>query len=429
MQRYSVPYGKGHLGFELPDDWLVEEVLPKPARAVSDPRAAVEAALDDPVGEFSWARVGSLGAPTVAIAVNDKTRPVPHGHLLPPLLERLEGAGVRPENILLLVATGTHPPMTEEEFFSILPAEIVSRYPIVSHDATRESELVQVGTTARGTPVRMNRRFLDADLRIVCGNIEPHQFMGFSGGVKSAVIGLAAKDTIDRNHMMMTRAGALPGHFEDNPPRQDVEEMGRMVRVDLALNAILNDAKQIIDVLAGEPVEVMKRGIPRVRELYELRVSPPFDLVIASPGGHPKDINVYQAQKALAHASLITRDGGGIVVTALCPEGSGSRSYEDWVSGRGSHEQVLRDFEAEGFRIGPHKAFQVAREATRFRTRWVTELPGELAERLLLETCDSVEAAVDEVLGSSAARPRVGIMPAANATIATTGDTDERRPT
>jgi nickel-dependent lactate racemase len=443
MARYAVPYGKGSLAFELPDEWSVQEVVPNPVRPASDPGGVVEKALESPAGNFTWAalasrspagrRRGATGL-TVAIAINDKTRPVPHEYLLPPLLARLEGAGIRRENITLIVATGTHPPMTPDEFSQILPEHIISRYRVVSHDAEDKGILREVGTTSRGTPLALNHLFLDADVRIVIGNIEPHQFMGFSGGVKSAVIGLAAKETINRNHAMMSLPEALPGRYEDNPPRQDVEEMGEMVRIDLAVNAVLNDKKEIIEVIAGVPTAVMRQGIPRVRRLYELEVRPPFDLVIASPGGHPKDINVYQSQKALAHASLVTKERGAIVVTAACPEGSGSKSYEEWVAERTSHRQVISDFEAEGFRVGPHKAFQVARETVRFHTRWVSDLPSELAARLLLPTAGSVESAVRELLdevaddraggaedGGPRDIPRVGIMPVANATIATIG--------
>ena len=178
----------------------------------------------------------------------------------------------------------------------------------------------------RGTPVWVNRRFVEADLRIVVGNIEPHQFQGFSGGVKSAAIGLAGRETVNHNHAMMTDPLAQLGRYDDNPARQDVEEIGRLIGIHVVLNAILNEKKKIMHVVAGEPAAVMEIGIPLSRKVCQVAIAAPFNLVIASPGGHPKDINVYQTQKALAHANLITRDGGMVILAAACPEGSGSAS-------------------------------------------------------------------------------------------------------
>ena len=203
------------------------------------------------------------------------------------------------------------------------------------------------------------------------GNVEPHQFQGFSGGVKSAAIGLAGRETINHNHARMIDPRAQLGHYADNPARQDVEEIGAMIGVHLALNAVLNGQKQIVHAVAGEPRAVMEAAIPLSRQVSQAPVAAPFDLVIASAGGHPKDLNLYQAQKALAHAALVTRDGGTVIVVAACPEGTGSRSYEAWMQGVGSHEEVFARFEREPFRVGPHKAFLMSRDAARVRT-----LPG-----------------------------------------------------
>jgi nickel-dependent lactate racemase len=351
------------------------------------------------------------------VAVNDKTRPVPHEHLLPPLLHRLEALGIPPERITLVIATGTHPVMPPEEYPRILPPEIIERYNIVCHDAEDESALLHLGTTERGTPVYINRHYMEADLHLVIGNVEPHQFMGFSGGVKSAAIGVAGKATINHNHGMMTQAGAHLGHYDDNPARQDVEEIGRMLRVDFALNALLNGRKQIVAVLAGDPAAVMRAAIPRVRELYQIPVAEPFDLMIAAPGGHPKDINLYQAQKGLTHAALATRPGSTVILAAACPEGTGSSSYEAWIhqAGVDSHQAVLDRFAAEGFRVGPHKAFQLAREAVRCEVRLVSEMDADFVRSLLLDPAPSLQAALDEITLRPGAR--VGVMPVANATI------------
>jgi len=314
--------------------------------------------------------------------------------------------------------------MQPDELDKVLPAEIVKRYRVLCHDADDHDNLVYVGKTERDTPVWINRHFARADLRIVTGNIEPHQFMGFSGGVKSAAIGLAGPETINHNHAMMSDSRARLGHFDDNPVRQDVEEIGRLVGVHFALNAILNEAKEILDVVAGEPEAVMKKGISLVQNLYEVEVSAPFDLMIASPGGHPKDINLYQAQKGLAHAALVTKDGGTIVLIAACPEGTGSQSYERWIEGVTSYQAIFERFQREGFRIGPHKAYQIARDAARVRVLLVSQMPSDLVKRLLLTPIGSPNEAVAVALDGLALKGpvpnrdlRVGLMAWANATI------------
>jgi nickel-dependent lactate racemase len=437
LREFELPYGKGTVGITIPDrvpGLTVTEIAPAAAPAAADPRGLVAEAVDTPVGCISWDDFSDRRS--VAIAVNDKTRPVPHEILLPPLLERLHRAGFRREDIVLLVATGTHPPMQEAEFADIMPAEIARDYRVVSHNGYDPALVQKVGTTSLGTPVLVNRRFLEADLRIVVGNIEPHQFMGFSGGVKSAVIGLAGHETIDHNHAFMREAGARLGNLDHNPTRDDVEQMGRMVRVDFALNAILNRHKELVDAVAGRPGEVMRAGVERARSIFEVDVSTAADVVIASSGGHPKDINLYQAQKTLAHASLVAKPGAPIVLLAACGDGTGSEKYESWVRECRSHDEVLSRFAAEGFRVGPHKAFQISRDAAGRRVILVSEMEAERVRRLLLEPAATAQEAVDRILAdlgtaragtdtAPEARPAgaggeprtVALMPVANATV------------
>ena len=154
---------------------------------------------------------------TVAIAINDKTRPVPHAQLLPPVLAGMRHAGVRDEDVLFIIATGTHPAMPPQEYASILPRDILETYRVVCHDAANEAKLTHLDETSRGTPIFINKDFMAADYRIVIGNIEPHQFQGYSGGVKSAAIGLAGMATINHNHAMMRHEGAIWGSYADNP--------------------------------------------------------------------------------------------------------------------------------------------------------------------------------------------------------------------
>ena len=255
----QLPYGTGYLQADLPAGYDVEYVKPRTQKPADNPGAIVRDAVYNPLGAVKPPRAGQ----TVAIAINDKTRPVPHEHLLPPVLQGMRHAGVRDEDVLLIIATGTHPRMAPAEYSAILPANILNTYRVACHDASAQANLTHLGETARGTPVHINSDYLSADYRIVIGNIEPHQFQGFSGGVKSAAIGLAGVETINRNHAMMRAENARLGEFEQNPARQDVEEIGALIGIDFAVNALLNGEKQIIKAFAGDPVAVMRAGIQK----------------------------------------------------------------------------------------------------------------------------------------------------------------------
>jgi nickel-dependent lactate racemase len=318
--------------------------------------------------------------------------------------------------------------MRPDEFPLVVPPEILARYRVVSHDCDDEAGLIGLGETSRGTPVWVNRRWWEADLRLVVGNLEPHQFMGFSGGVKSAAVGLTGRVTINTNHAMMTAPGSQIGRFEDNPCRQDVEEIGAMIGVHYALNAIMDEEKRIVHVLAGAPLDVMRRGIPLLRAIYQVTTPAPFDLLIVAPGGHPKDINLYQAQKALGHAILVMKPGGAVILAAACPEGTGSKGYEAFMADPAmtTHEAVLARYAREGYRIGPHKAWQISRDASRIRLLTVTEMPADFARHLLLNPVAdrpgmAAQAQLDTALAVALAdlppNARVGVMPWANATI------------
>jgi nickel-dependent lactate racemase len=416
MPTYRIPYGHASLECDLAAaaaaGHRIEVVEPAAVAPARDALAEVEAALD--AAGLPEYRGGGC-----AIAINDRTRPVPHDVLLPPLLARLERAGVRPDDVLLIIATGTHAPTPTAQFGDTVPARILGRYRVVSHDASDARGLAPLGETSRGTPVWINREYLARELRVVVGVIEPHQFVGFSGGVKSAAIGLAGYETIGRNHSMMSHPLARLGRYDDNPCRQDIEEIGARIGVHLALNVILGDGRRTVCVLAGPPLDVMRQGIPLVRRLNQVEVDAPFDLVIASPGGHPKDVNVYQAQKALAHAALVARAGGTILIAAECPDGSGSPAYEDWLGqpGMTSHAAVLERFAREGYRIGPHKAFQISRDASRFTVRWHTAMAADLMARLLLAPAPDFQSAIGGALAALAPGSRIGVLPRANATI------------
>ena len=415
MKEYFIPYGKDSLTARLPDDAHVDLIQTKAFVLDTEAEVSIKDAIKYPVGEL---RLEDFqGSRSVGIAINDKTRPVPNDILLPPLLDYLNSLGITDDAIEFFVATGTHTPMSSTEFSGVLPDDMLRRYRVVSHDCRDDSNLISLGTTSRGTPVRVNQRYFEKDLRIVVGNIEPHHFMGFSGGAKGASIGLAAWETINKNHSMLRHPKARLGNYSENPMRQDVEEIGKLINVHFALNAILTIDRKIYRVYAGEPRSVMAAGIPVVRELFEVQVDGPYDLIICSPGGHPRDINFYQAEKALSDAATIMRDGGTVIMVAACPEGAGSASYEAFMDGLHTYEAIMDKFENEPFRIGPHKAFQVARDASRLNVLLKSEMPDNLVKKLLLKPIKNFNEAVDLSILNIGDSGRIGIMQSANVMI------------
>ena len=414
-RSFKLPYGRTQRSFKFPQDSVIDVYEPVETPGTVDPKTEINGALDRLIdgGAFEQFR----GAKRVSIAINDKTRPVPHDQILPPMLERLRLLGIPAENTQFFIATGTHTPVPDDEFERILPAEILEHYSVISHDCDETSNLVYLGVTSRGTPVWINRKFLAADLRVVVGNLEPHHFMGFSGGVKTAGIGLAGRDTINRNHALLMHPNARIGAFEDNPIRLDLEEIGRLIDIHLAVNVILNGKREIVRALAGSPLAVMQAGIPISRAITQTPVPHLYDLVIASAGGHPKDINLYQAQKAISHASLLVRDQGVIVLVAACPEGSGSAGFEAFMQDVHSPQEVFEKFQCEGFEIGPHKAFQIARDANRVRILALTELPAEKVRQFLLTPVKNPLEALEFAGKWLPPDPKIAIMPKATQTI------------
>lgn len=410
----SVPYGRSAISLILPDSRSVDIIdLPTTPPALQ-PLEVVRVALDQ---SLSTSLKAFAGAKSVGIAISDKTRPVPHQHLLPPLLEKLQLLGIPAQAITFYIAVGTHPPMKPDEFPSILPASILERYRVVSHDAFETKNLLYLGDTSRRTPVWANKGYALSDLKIVVGNIEPHQFVGFSGGVKAAAIGLAGAETITHNHALMTHPDAQVGTYETNPPRQDIEEIGQKMGIHFACNAILNQSKQIVHVLSGEPRAVMQAGIPLARQVCQVKVTSKYSLMISSPGGHPKDINLYQSQKGLAHAALVTKPGGTIILAAACAEGTGSPHYEEWMKGKTSYEDVFQHFAAEGFHIGPHKAYQIARDASKVRFRFYSDMNVNFSRSLLLNPITNLQAVLDMALADLPAGEHIGFLPHAASTI------------
>ena len=251
MKTFSLPFGNAHLSFSLPESSQIDEILPHPFEVATNIKQQINDSLGNPLGSCSLDLFSRDS--TVAIAINDKTRPIPKPNPLKHLLDHLEKLGFDREKITLFISSGTHIPMTEAENAHLLDEDILADYRVVVHDCDH-SPMVDLGKTAYNTPVQINREYFESDLKIAVGNIEPHHFMGFSGGVKTVAIGLAGRETINTNHAMLIRDNTRSGVFHINPMRQDVEEIGRKAGVHFVLGTVLNEEKAIMRVFFGIPV-------------------------------------------------------------------------------------------------------------------------------------------------------------------------------
>ncbi len=412
MYSFSLPYGKSYQEIQFNFEGIVDHFLPSKLTPKWKDNVQIESAIRS-------ANLSSVCSSNsrVVITINDKTRPVPNNLLFPPLLKELQDNGVLKENITIVIATGTHTPMPVAEHNLLLNSSVLSQYNVVSHDCDDIDNLTFMGQTSRGTPVYVNSIFTNSDLIIVVGNIEPHHFAGFSGGVKSAAIGVCGRETINHNHSLLQDPRSCVGRYDDNPLRQDIEEIGEIIGVDLALNVILNEKKEILHVFFGKPKEVMTQGIKIIRDTQMTLIEEPYDLVIASAGGYPKDINLYQAQKGLTHASMFCRDGGTVILAVECQEGVGSQSYLASMEGILSHNEAKKKFLENGFVVGPHKAFQFATIAERVNFLIKSEIEHDIMKKLLIQPVSDLNRALQEILSKDDTIRRVAVVPYAMATI------------
>ena len=349
MKRVALAYGRRGLSVEVPDHAQV--VRPRPVAGVGDERAALEAALADPVGRPPLAQLAA-GKRRVVVTHSDITRATPNDRVLPVLLQALERAGVRRGDITLINALGTHRPQTAAELRQMLGAEVVDRYRCTQHDAWDDAGLVAAGTTSRGNAIRLNRLVMEADLVIFTGFIEPHFFAGFSGGPKGALPALAGHESVLTNHgyAMIGDPGATWGITEGNPIWEEMREAALLVDPLFLLNVTLNNAGEISGVFAGDVIEAHRRGCAFVRESAMVAVDEPFDAVVTTNSGYPLDQNLYQTVKGMQAAKGIVRSGGAIIMVAGCEDGLPDHGrYAELLTEAGSPNAILEMLRQPGF--------------------------------------------------------------------------------
>ncbi|MBE7473064.1 MAG: nickel-dependent lactate racemase [Anaerolineae bacterium] len=347
--RVDLAYGQTGLTVELPA--TADIVSARFVPGLPDEAAALRAALRQPVGSAPLAAKVKPGD-KVVIAHSDITRATPNDRILPVLLTELAEAGIARQDITLLNALGTHRQQTEAELRTMLGEAIVDNYRCLQHDAYDDSILVSLGHTSFGYPVRINRHFMEADVRILTGFIEPHFFAGFSGGPKGVLPALAGAESVLTNHgrEMIAHPQATWGITTGNPIWEEMREVALRTNPTFLLNVTLNNRREITGVFAGEMLAAHAAGCAFVREQAMVKVADPYDIVITTNSGYPLDQNLYQAVKGMSAANQIVRDGGAIIVAAACADGLPNHGlYAQLLAEAGSPQGVLDMLARPGF--------------------------------------------------------------------------------
>jgi nickel-dependent lactate racemase len=410
MNMIELPFGNDSLAVRIPDKNLSRIILPSEPEVTDNAVSLIQNALENPVNSRKLSEIVKSDS-NVALIVSDTTRPVPTAQMLPLVIDHLHQGGVADENITIVFALGLHRNQHDEEMERILGPNIYRRRRCIEHDGTR---CRRIGITSRGTPVEIFEEVLDADVIVCTGNIEFHYYAGYSGGAKAILPGVSSKDSIILNHRMMMDARASSG-MTDSPVREDIEEAAQYVGVDFLLNVVLNSKKEIVYATAGHVIDAHRRGVAFVDGMYKIAVEP-ADVVIVSPGGYPKDINLFQAHKALDNAKNAVKEGGSIILVAQCREGSGNAVYERWNNESDTPDDAIARF-SQCFEFGGHKAALIAQLSKTYDLYLVSDLSDADAKNAFFIPAKSVQEALDDILDSNP-DARVHVMPYGGLTLA-----------
>jgi len=403
----SLKYGKSSVRLEIPKDRLLETVRPKPSIRRGQ---NISESLATPFGTDPLAKLVDKND-EVAVVVSDITRPCPTRTILPSVMRSLKASGVSRDNVRILIGTGTHRGHTSAERRALLGSYASSIPQVADH---RMDSVQYVGTTRRGTRVSFNPLLLDADFALAIGNVDVHYFAGYTGGYKAVMPALAGKETIEKNHSLMTLPNAEPAVVESNPVREDMEEGGKMTALRFVVNVVQDERKRIVSSFAGDPITAQRAAAKTVDDLVKVPVKESADIVVASAGGYPRDINLYQAHKAIENASHAVKNGGTIILVAECREGFGNTIFEKWMTSPTSLEEVGEKL-SEHFILGAHKAYALSKIAK--RAEIVVASSKLQAKSIILKTCKKPQDALDDARRSHGRDESIILMPYAMNTL------------
>ncbi|MDP6523417.1 MAG: nickel-dependent lactate racemase [Kiritimatiellia bacterium] len=410
--KLSLGYGKGNVELEVAETNLVGILEPHTPVISQSEKDVIFEALQNPIRSNPLSHCMNPGE-KVAIITSDITRPMPSSKVLPVIVDQVNRAGIPDRDICVVFGLGIHRPHAVEEHKQLMGEELYERVKCMDSDPRN---VVHLGRTSRGTPIDIFKPVVDADKRICLGNIEYHYFAGFSGGMKAIMPGVSTRDAIEANHSHMLDEKAATGRIDDNPIRQDIDEVADFLRIAFAFNVVLDEKKRIINAFAGHVIDAHRQGCKYLDSIYRIEIPKPADIVIVSPGGFPKDINLYQAQKALDNAGHAVKEGGTIILAASCKEGFGEGVFEEWLLQSETPDAILNRIR-ESFRLGGHKAAAIAALLKKAKVRLVSDLPDDTVRSIFMTPCADVETALEDALREQGDDASVIVMPYGGSTL------------
>lgn len=355
----ALPYGTQTIPWPLdtPSRVRVLELDYRPE--LSSVPAAVRSALREPCAGLPLSEaIQAQGARQALVVVSDITRAVPYPEVLPPLVAEVESAGLLPSQIAFLVAQGTHRKCTAQEIAGFYGPTVTARYAFLQHDA--DAGNVSLGLLSTGNELWIDERAAAAEFLIVVGMVTPHYFGGYSGSRKSILPGVAGRETIRANHARIIHSYARLTNLADNVIHQEMMEAARRVGVDWDLELVVNDRREIVGVFGGTMDAAFPAAVTLCDEVYRVPVPTRAEVVVVSAGGYPKDINLYQAQKAVNNAALVVAPGGTMILLAECRDGVGSARFQEWMQRARSIDELVNTPEKD-ILLGGHRAVATAR--------------------------------------------------------------------
>jgi len=411
-----LPYGKTEVCARIPTRNFLGMIEPKEKPGVADPRVEVERALNEPLGTKRLSEIAKAGD-KVAIVVDDATRATPSYLMVPPILDELNKAGVKDEDITVIFGCGTHRPVTLEEMKTLVGEETLERVKTINHDC-HAKDLVYIGKTKTlGTKVYVNKVFAEADVKVLTGDVGLHYYAGYGGGRKSVLPAISGIETIQHNHAAILHPKARTGILEGNPVHEDMVEAARLAKPDFILNIVTNSKGELVRAFAGDLEKAHFEGVRLVDEMYKVPIERRAKIVIVSPGGYPLDIALFQAYKGVDCALQAVKRGGVIIWVAECPEGHGNQVFYEWMTKFKELKLVETEIKRR-FKIGGHKAYYLMKALQKVKIILVSALPDYYAANVFkLKTAKAVNDALHNAFNIAGKDAKVWVMPHGNATL------------